>query len=158
MAGRTPKTKTALAAVISEMVLKGATSDQIVTAFCKKHPEIIRAENDQLIHMSLIKLVHDICRRKRGGTPASVHPDLFGEFHLPGSVTVTVNDKDGPRREIKAIASLTKKEAEICIKEHTKPRRRRSSDIDELARLLDHLADIGTARWTLERCWRKKHG
>lgn len=140
------------------MVLKGATSEQIVAAFCEKYPEVIRAENDQLVHISLIKLVNDICRRKGGATPASVHPDLFGEFHLPGSVTITVTDQDGTRRVKKAVASLTKEEAEMCVREHTKARRRRSTEIDELARLLDDLANVGTARWTLEKCWRKKHG
>lgn len=73
-------------------------------------------------------------------------------------VTITVTDENGTRREKKAVARLTKEEAEMCIREHTKARRRRSTDIDELARLLDDLADVGTARWTLERCWRKKHG
>lgn len=140
------------------MVLEGATTEQIVTAFCEKYPEVIRAENDQLVRMSLVKLVNDICRRKSGATPTSAHPDLFGEFHLPGSVTITVTDENGTRREKKAVARLTKEEAEMCIREHTKARRRRSTDIDELARLLDDLADVGTARWTLERCWRKKHG
>jgi hypothetical protein len=158
MIGRTPRTTTGLAAVISEMVLKGATTDQIVAAFREKYPEIIRAENDQLIQMALVKLVNDICRRRTGATPASVQPDLFGEFHLPGSVTVTVRDKDGTRREKKAVASLTKEEAETCVKEHTRAKRRRSAQFDELARLVDHLAEVGTARWTLERCWRKKHG
>ncbi len=140
------------------MVLKGATTEQIVEAFLERSPEIIRAENDQLIRMALVKLVNDICGRRNGATPTSVAPDLFGEFHLPGSVTITVQDKDGVRREKKAVASLTKEEAEQCVREHTRARRRRSESYTELARLLDHFADVGTRSWTLERCWKKKHG
>ncbi|MGC6331763.1 hypothetical protein [Rhizorhabdus sp. FW153] len=62
-----------------------------------------------LVNIALTKLLNDVSSRKRGKSTSSPVADLFGEYRVPGSVTLVRGKK-------KDTAKLTFREAELYVK------------------------------------------
>ena len=57
-----------LSALKARMAVKGASSEEIVHAFIKRHPEIIAREKDEIIFAGLMKYVGHVGARAVGST------------------------------------------------------------------------------------------
>jgi len=155
---RAPRTRNFLAAIKGKVARKGASSEEIIAALHRDHPEAIRAETDDILHIGLIKLANDICNLK-SGPATSTQLEMFAEYGTGPMITLRVTDAKGRVRRVhKAVDALTKPEARQHIAEHTKPRPRQSKEITELARLVDDMDKYGEADWTLGQCWKEAHG
>lgn len=128
---RAPETQNLLAALKARMALKGARSEDIVAEFARKHPEIIRRENNDLVHMALMKLVGTVGAGTKG---SAAQLELFTEYNIPK--TILFRDSHGSKVHRQTL-SLTIAEAREHILERTKPRVNVPDEIKELARLLD---------------------
>lgn len=125
----------------------------------RDHPNAIRTETADILHIGLIKLANDICNL-RSGPATTTQLEMFAEYRISRTVNLRVVDPKGhPQRIHKMVDVLTKPEARRHIAENTKPARpRQSKDIAELARLVDDMDKYGEADWTLGQCWKAAHG
>lgn len=156
---RAPQVRNYLAAIKSKVARKGASSEEIVAILMRDHPNAIRTETTDILHIGLIKLANDICSL-RSGPATSTQFEMFAEYGTGRMVNLRVMDSKGRVRRIhKMVDALTKPEARRHIDENTKPARpRQSKEIAELARLVDDMDKYGEADWTLGQCWKAAHG
>ncbi len=153
-----PQVCSLLAVIKGKVAHKGATSEEIVAALRKEHPEAIKAELDDILHVGLIQLANQVCRLRSGGA-TSAQLEMFAEYGVPKMITLRVEDTKGRVRNIhKAVGALTLAEARQHVSEHTKPRPRMSDEVKELARLVDDVQGFAKSeRSTIDECWVRKH-
>lgn len=156
MAGRksrTPRTRNHLLAIQRKFARKGATKEEMIAELHKEHPEIIRAEMPEIIHLGLMSITNSLCNLKLGAA-SGLQIELFEGYDVPRTVTLHVADETGHTRTLnKALDALTKAEARQYVADHIKPAPKRSRRIDDIQRLLDYIGDLGADDWTLKRCW-----
>jgi hypothetical protein len=148
-----------LAAIKIKIARKGASSEEIVAILRRDHPNAIRLETADLIHIALIKLANDTCSLKSG--PASTAQlELFAEYATDKMITLrTVDGKGRIKRVHKAVDSLELVEARQYIEERTKPKPRQAPEIRELARLVDDMDKYKKSdHSTIGECWAIKQG
>ncbi len=140
---RAPRTRNFLAAIKGKIARKGASSEDIIAALYRDHPEAIRAETADILHIGLIKLANDTCSLK-SGPATSAQIEMFAEYGTGPMITLRVTDAKGRVSRIhKAVDALKLTEADRHIEEHTKPRPRQSKEIVELARLVGDVRKFG---------------
>ncbi|MFZ1008884.1 MAG: hypothetical protein WAN65_18740 [Candidatus Sulfotelmatobacter sp.] len=156
---RAPQVRNHLAAIKSKVARKGASSEEIVAILTRDHPNAIRTETADILHIGLIKLANDICSL-RSGPATTAQLEMFAEYGTGRMVNLRVPDSKGRVQRIhKMVDALTKPEARNHIAENTKPARpRQSKQIAELVRLVDDMDKYGEADWTLGQCWKAAHG
>lgn len=156
MAGRkprAPRTRTHLLSIQRKLVRKGATKDAMIAALQEQHPEIIRAEMQDIIYLGLKSIANSNCNLKLGAA-AGVQIDLFEGYDVPRTVTLQIADANGQIQPVtKALDATTKAEARQYLSEHTKPPTQ-SRKVKDIRRLLDYIGDSGADDWTLKRCWK----
>ena len=154
-----PQVCSLLAAIKGKVAHKGATTEEIVAALHKNHPEAIQAESADILHIGLTQLANQVCRLRSGGT-SSLQLEMFAEYAVPKMVTLRTEDSKGRLRMVhKAVGALTLEEARRHISENTKPRPRMSEELKELARLVDDVQEYRkTELSTIDECWARKHG
>jgi hypothetical protein len=160
MAGRkklAPQVCSLLVVIKGKVARKGATSEEIVAALRRDHPEAIKAETADILHIGLIQLANQTCRLRSGGA-TSAQLEMFAEYGVPKMITLRIEDSKGRVRKVhKALGALTLAEARQHVSEHTKPRPRASEEVKELARLVDDVQGFGeTELSTIDECWAKK--
>jgi hypothetical protein len=158
MAGKkklAPQVCSLLAAIKGKVAHKGATSEDIITTLRKDHPDAIKIETADILHIGLIQLANQVCRLRSGGA-TSAQLEMFAEYGVPKMITLRIDDGKGVRKVHKAVGALTIAEARQHVSEHTKPRPRSSEEVKELARLIDDVKTFGTERSTIDECWAKK--
>ena len=154
---RAPRTRNFLAAIKSKVARKGASSEEIVSALLREHPEAVRAETDDLVHYALIKLANEACSLKSGPSN-NLQLEMFSEYATPRMILLRVEDAKGRVSRVhKAVDSLTKVEARQYVEDHTKPRPKLSPKVVELARLVSDMEKYGEDFWTLGQCWKAAH-
>jgi hypothetical protein len=100
---------------------KGATSDEIVAALHRDHPEAIKAETADILHIGLIQLANQVCRLRSGGS-TSVQLEMFAEYGVPKMITLRLEDAKGRVRKVhKAVGALTLAEARQHVSEQPRP-------------------------------------
>ena len=70
MAGKkklAPQVCSLLAVIKGKVAHKGATSEEIVAALRRDHPDAIKAETADILHIGLIQLANQVCRLRSGG-------------------------------------------------------------------------------------------
>jgi len=131
------------------MAVKGASSESIVAAFIKQHPEVIARENLELVYIALMKLVGNVGVVRAGSTTAQI--EMFTEFAVPKTVLFRMSDGSKVHRQLE---TLTLREGREHVLERTKPRTRIPPSVKELTRLLDTVEPYkSAARSTIGQCW-----
>ena len=156
---RAPQVRNHLAAIKNKVVRKGASSEEIVAALHRDHPNAIRAETADLIHIALIKLTNDICSLRSGPT-TSAQMELFSEYKTDKTILLRDVDAKGRVRKIhKAVDALEWIQARGYVDEHTRPKPRQTPAIKEMARMVDDMAKYKkTDHSTIGECWAIKQG
>lgn len=146
-----PEVQNLLAALKAKMAAKGASSESIVGAFIKHHPDAIARENLDLIRIALMKLVGHVSAVRPGGSTAA-QLELFHEFSVPKTVLFRLSDGSKKHRQIQ---TLTLREGRDHIRDRlTRPRSSVPQPISELARLLDSVEPYKlTENSTIGECW-----
>lgn len=155
MAGRksrAPRVRTHLLAIQRKLARKGATKEEMIAVLREDHPEVIRAEMQDIVHIGLVSIANSLCNL-RLGVASGLQIDLFEGYDVPRTVTLQVVDTSGQiRAVIKSLDTLTKAEARQYVADHAKPPRR-SRRVEGVRLLLDYIGDNGADDWTLKRCW-----
>lgn len=132
------------------MAHKGAESEQIVTAFKKQHPEVLKRETPDLVHMALMKIAGQVGSRQPT-TSMGAQLEMFAEYALPQ--TLIIRTEDG-RRVHMAVLSMTPSAGRDYIADHTRPRARMSGAVKEMVRLLDDVEPHKESeKSTIGECW-----
>lgn len=156
---RAPQVRNHLAAIKNKVARKGASSEEIVAILQKDHPNAIRAEVADLVHIALIKLTNDTCSL-RSGPATTAQLELFAEYRTDKMITLReVNAKGRVRRVHKAVDALEWITVREHVDEHTKPKPRQTPAIRELARLVDDMGKYKKSdHSTIGECWAIKQG
>lgn len=155
MAGRkrrAPRSRTYLLSIRNKHARKGVTKEEMIAVLQKQHPEIIRAEMDDILHLGLMVIANSVCNLK-SGSDSSLQIELFEGYEIPRTITLRVPDAQGVIQNVtKAVDSLTKGEARQYVMDHAVPRPKQSKHVRDMKRLLDDIGDHGEADWLLRRC------
>jgi hypothetical protein len=147
-----PEVQNLLGALKAKMALKGASSESIVAAFIKQHPDVIARENLDLVNIALMKLVGHVGAARATGSSAA-QLEMFSEFAVPKTVLFRLPDGS---REHRQLQSLTVREGREHVLDRTKPRVRVPQRVKELARLLDTVEPFKVSgQSTIGECWTK---
>src|ERR1700688_4118911 len=76
---RAPQTRNFLAVIKGKVARKGASSEEIIAILLKDHPNAVRAETADILHIGLIKLANDTCSL-RSGAATSAQLEMFAEY------------------------------------------------------------------------------
>jgi len=127
----------------------------LIKILYRDHPEAIRAEAADILHIGLIRLANDTFSL-RSGPATSAQLELFSEYGTGKTVALRVTDATGRVIRIhKAVDALTLLEADRHIAQETKPPRpRQSKETIELARLVADVRKYGkSGSSTIGVCW-----
>jgi hypothetical protein len=153
---RAPKVRNLLAAIAGGLARKGYECEELVAILQKKHSKEIESEIVDILHIGLMRIAGQVSAR-RSAIGSSAQLELFREYRVPKMLTRTVEDERGIHRIHKAIGSMTIPEVREHVVEKSRPRVRRSREIDELNRMADDLeAYAKSATSTIDECWEEK--
>jgi len=155
MAGRkprAPRARTHLLAIQRKLARKGVTKEEMIATLREQHPEIIRAEKEDIEHLGLMTIANSICNLRLGAA-SGVQIEMFEGYDVPRTVSLSVADETGQiRRVTKYLDSLTKAEARQYVADHSKLPPKQSRTVGGIRRILDDIGDSGADDWTLKRC------
>ena len=124
----------------------------MIAALQEEHPEIIRAELPDILHLGLMTIANSLCNLKLGAA-SGIQIELFEGYDVPRTVSLSVVDATGQiRRVTKFVDSLTKAEARQYVADHTRAPPQQSRTVGGIRRILDDIGDSGADDWTLKRC------
>lgn len=146
---RAPKSRARMIEIRAKLGRNGATAAEMIAAVQEKYPEIIRAENPDLIHLGLVTIVNAVCNLK-GCSGFGLQADLFREYDVPPTLTLRQHNGGGAQNIKKNFDALTKAELREYIHVHTAPKQSRRTA--EIARFFEFIEDHGTDDWTVRRC------
>ena len=160
MAGRkprAPRARTCLLAIQRKLARKGATKEEMIAALRDQHPEIIRAEREDIEHLGLMTLANSICNLNLG-SEAGMQIEMFEGYDVPRTVSLSIPDATGQiRRVTKFVDSMTKAEARQYVADHDKAPPKQSRTVGGIKRILEDIGASGADDWTLKRCLKAAH-
>jgi len=120
----------------------------------EKYPEIIRAENSDLVYLGVASIVNSACNLN-WGSKSSVQADLFKGYKLPARISLRAQNKNGSEAPSvrKNFRDLTKGELRQFLAEHNAMPPRQSRQVSEAQRFFNFISDYGTDDWTVAKCW-----
>jgi hypothetical protein len=147
---RAPETQNHLAAIKARMAVKGTTTEAIVHAFMKQHPEVIAKERSDLVFTALMMFAGRV-GAVRPGSSAAAQMEMFKEYDVSKTVLFQMSDGSKKHRQVQ---TLTIAEGREHVLRRTKPSVRIPSKVQELIRLLDDVDPFKTSdRSTIGECW-----
>lgn len=160
MAGRkprAPRTRIHLLAIQRKLARKGVTKEAMIAALREQHPEITRAEQEDIEYLGLMTIANSICNLKLGAA-SGVQIEMFEGYDVPRTVSLSVADATGQVQRVeKFLDSLTKAEARQYVDDHTQQPPKQSRTVAGIRRILDDIGDSGADDWTLKRCLKAAH-
>jgi hypothetical protein len=157
---RAPRTRTFLAAIKSKHGRKGISTDELIAALEREHPEAVRAEVADIIRIGLVKLANETFALHSVAGNNSTQLEMFAEYGTGSSVILRVTDKKGRKIKIcKDTDAVQIREADQYVAERTKPRvRKPPKEVTELARLVNDIRKFGESdASTIGECWKAKY-
>jgi hypothetical protein len=155
---RAPEVRNFLAKIKGKLAHKGAGNEQVVSILEKQHPEAIKAELADIVHIGLMKLASESCTH-RSGVESRSQLEMFAEYATPKMVYLRVVDSKGHvSKKQFAVGSLTPALVRQCVAENTRTQRPKlSPQMKELTRLADDMEPFAeTAASTIDECWERK--
>ncbi len=147
---RAPETQNLLSALKARMAVKGASSEAIVQAFIKRHPEVIAKERDELIFTGLMKLVGQV-GAVRLGSASAAQMEMFVDYAVPKTVLYPMPDGTNLHRQVQALTLLEGRE---YVLHRTRPKLRVPAELKEMVRLLDDIEPYKLSdQSTIGECW-----
>jgi hypothetical protein len=139
-----------LGKIADKLAHKGATSEEIVAEFLKKHRATLDEELQDVLHVALIRLANRVCSRRPGKlTDAQI--EMFKEYGACSKIMVLATDG---QRKYKNVDSATLAEANEYVSWRTKPRTKHSKKIDELHRMVHDFEEAGYPETAvIGECW-----
>lgn len=146
---RAPEVKNLLAALKAKMAVKGATSEDIVATFKNQQADAIARENADLVDIALMRLVGQV--GAAGQRSGSAQIEMFAEYGVRRTVLFHMSDGTKVHRQLDL---MTLAEGREHLASRTKPRASSSTDVKELARLLDDIEPYKESEAsTIGECW-----
>jgi hypothetical protein len=155
---RAPRTRTHMAALKTRLARKGVSTDGLIAALEREHPEVLRAETRDIMRIGLVELANETFKL-RSVAKNSAQLEMFAEYATGETVMLRVIDKKGRVSKVcKAVDAIGLAEGDRHVAEHTKPRRQKvPKSVTELARLLNDVRRYGESdASTIGECWKAK--
>jgi hypothetical protein len=139
-----------IAAFVTDFGRGEALESQIlIDQFIKKNLSSVKSAQDALTRIALRKLLGDVERRHLRVIDDSLGADLFGSYSVPSMAVFPSSSSAGPRRVHRHVEDMTIQELEMWFDWKSSPRRRNTSDLEEIGRLIEFVRPFMRENMTL---------
>jgi hypothetical protein len=124
----------------------GTSAREVVAAFHKERPALIRAASRLLVDTALTRLVGDVIKRRADKDIDVDQPELF-EQTISDIIAVSNSATGaGRRNRYRVVGSLPLGLAEQMIKHHLETRRRKKDRFDKYKEIVDFVAPYAASK------------
>ena len=124
----------------------GTSAREVVKAFHKKRPSLIRAASELLIDTALTRLVGDVIKRRADKGIDVDQSELFQRTIADVIAVPSDASGVGKRDRYRVVGSLPIRFAEQVIKHHLETKRRKKDQFDTYKEVLDFVAPYVTSK------------
>jgi hypothetical protein len=124
----------------------GASAREVVEAFHKERPALVRAASELLINTALTRLVGDVIKRRADKSIDIEQPELF-EQTISDIIAISNSTTGAGRRDrYRVVGSLPLGLAEQVVRHHLETRRRKKDRFDKYKEIIDFVAPYAASK------------